>query len=158
MNSIDDKQLKLLIDRPASDFVLHRKPMLLIDKLVDIGIDHAVCEWTVRPEDAFFVQGLGVPAYIGIEYMAQCVAVHGGACEKAHGFPPPKGMLLGTRSCSLNSAYFEEGMKYQSRCDVQIRGSGGVAGFVCNITHEGKMIAEARLSVWQLARGEDFDE
>lgn len=132
--------------------------MLLVDKLLEIGPKYAVCEWTIKPGDAFWVSGLGVPAYIGIEYMAQCVAVHAGACEKAQGFPPPVGMLLGTRHAKLKTAYFEEGRTYQGRCDELIRGAGGVAAFVCNITCEGQVIAEAHLSVWQLSRGEGFSE
>ncbi|MDX1718325.1 MAG: TSUP family transporter, partial [Anderseniella sp.] len=38
-----------------------------------------------------------IPAYIGIETMAQCIAVHAGARARVRGFGPPLGFLLGTR-------------------------------------------------------------
>ena len=152
------QQLQHLKGLPADEFLLHRKPMLLVDKLVDIGPDYAVCEWKIQPGDAFWVPGLGVPAYIGIEYMAQCVAVHAGAWEKARGFPPPVGMLLGSRHFKSSVEYFEEGRIYRGRCEELISGSSGVAVFVCNITCEEQVIVDARLSVWQLKRGEEFSE
>lgn len=156
--SCTKQQLQHLEGLPAAEFLLHRKPMLLVDKLIEAGPEFAVCEWTTLPGDAFWVPGLGVPAYIGIEYMAQCVAVHAGACEKALGFPPPVGMLLGTRNFKSDIAYFEEGKVYQSRCEELLSGSSGVAIFACNITCEGRIIVAARLSVWQLKRGEGFNE
>ena len=132
--------------------------MLLLDKLIDIGSEYAICEWQVRPEDAFVKAGVGVPAYIGIEYMAQCVAVHAGACERVHGYPPPMGMLLGTRHFKVSQPYLKIGQTYQARCDELIRGADGVAAFICNITCNGQTIVNTRLSVWQLTRGDKFDE
>lgn len=151
------EQLQPLAGMPASEFMLHRKPMLLLDKLVEIGPQHAVCEWLVRPDDAFVSDGLGVPAYIGIEYMAQCVAVHAGACERVHGFPPPMGMLLGARDFKISEAYLKVGQVYQTRCEEVIRGADGVAAFMCNITYEDHLIVNTRLSVWQLERGNELN-
>lgn len=151
------EQLQPMIGMPAREFLLHRKPMLLLDQLLEIGPQHAVCQWQVTPDDAFVSAGLGIPAYIGIEYMAQCVAVHAGACEKAHGFPPPLGMLLGARHFKTSEAYLKIGQIYQTRCEELIRGADGVAAFMCNITYKGHLIVNTRLSVWQLERGKKLN-
>ena len=89
-------QLKMLSGMPAAEFVLHREPMLLLDRLVDVGPEYAICEWQVCDKIRFFEAGLGVPAYVGVEYMAQCVAVHAGARARVQGLAPPLGFLLGT--------------------------------------------------------------
>jgi predicted hotdog family 3-hydroxylacyl-ACP dehydratase len=39
------EQLQPFAGMPASEFLIHRKPMLLLDKLVSIGSEFAVCEW-----------------------------------------------------------------------------------------------------------------
>jgi predicted hotdog family 3-hydroxylacyl-ACP dehydratase len=90
--------------------------------------------------------------------MAQCVAVHAGACERVHGYPPPMGMLLGTRHFKVSETYLEIGRTYQTRCEELIRGSDGVAAFTCNISYDGQVIVNTRLSVWQLTKGNKFNE
>ena len=113
--SMSDK-LDQMTDLPPSAFVLHRNPMLLLDRIVSLNPESAVCEWHVREDDEFLVPGVGVPSYMGIEYMAQCVAVHGGACERALGFPPPQGFLL---VCARSTAGFCQTIKWWSKPEFQ---------------------------------------
>jgi len=143
---------------PVAAFVPHAKPMLLPDRVTGLDADQAVCEWRVREDNVFLVPGHGVPAYIGIEYMAQCVAVHGGACARAGGDPPPQGMLLGTRHYRSSVPYFIPGASYQVQCRRLAGGLDGMASFDCRILAEGETIAEGRISVLQNTRGELFDE
>lgn len=151
-------KLDKLTNLPASEFVLHRKPMLLLDRLVSVKPESAVCEWRVREDDAFLQPDLGVPAYIGIEYMAQSIAVHGGACERALGFPPPQGMLLGTRSYSCSVPYFVLGTIYQVKCERLISNPDGMSSFQCAIFSDSQVIVEARISVLQKAKGASANE
>ena len=90
-----NQALQRLAGSPASRFVLHREPMLFLDRLTAIGPEFAECEWEVRKDFALVVPGRGVPSYAGIEYMAQCVAVHSGARAHVRGEEPPVGLLLG---------------------------------------------------------------
>ena len=143
---------------PVADFVLHSKPMLLPDRVTSLQADSAVCEWCVQEDNVFLVPGLGVPAYIGIEYMAQCIAVHGGACERANGFPPPRGLLLGTRHYRSKVPYFVQGETYQVQCRQLAASLDGMASFDCRILKEHEVIAEGRISVLQKSHGESFDE
>lgn len=151
-------KLDEMTDLPASEFVLHRKPMLMLDRLVCVGPESAVCEWRVREDDVFLQPGSGVPTYIGIEHMAQCIAVHGGACERALGLPPPQGMLLGTRSYSCRVPYFVLGAIYQVKCEKLIRNPDGMSAFHCAIFSDGQMIVEARISVLQKSMGASANE
>jgi len=64
------QQLNQLAGMPVAEFVLHREPMLLLDQLIKIGPEFALCEWRIREDNGFLVPNVGVPAYIGVEYMA----------------------------------------------------------------------------------------
>jgi predicted hotdog family 3-hydroxylacyl-ACP dehydratase len=144
---IKARELQQFIGMHAAKFVLHRKPMLFLDRLVDIGEDFATCEWSIGKDFELLEPGLGVPAYAGVEYMAQCVAVHAGARARARGFAPPHGFLLGTRHYRCAVAYFEEGSTYQSTCQELVRDSQGMGSFACRILLNGLSIAEANLAV-----------
>jgi predicted hotdog family 3-hydroxylacyl-ACP dehydratase len=141
--------LQSLAGSPARDFVLHREPMLFLDRLVSIGPDFAECEWEVRDDFPLLVPGHGVPAYAGIEYMAQCVAVHSGARASVKGLEPPLGLLLGTRDFQCSVAYFDVGGRYRSACRELIRDSQGMGSFACRIESANKIIAEANLAVFE---------
>jgi predicted hotdog family 3-hydroxylacyl-ACP dehydratase len=144
-----DRALSKLVGSPARDFVLHREPMLFLDSLVDIGADFAACEWSTREDLPFIKPGYGVPGYAGIEYMAQCVAVHSGARARVRGLEPPLGLLLGTRDFSCSIPYFEVGRKYRTECHELVRDSQGMGSFACSITADGEVIAEANLAVFE---------
>ena len=141
------QELQQFVGMHAANFVLHRKPMLFLDRLVDIGDDFATCEWSIGKDFELLEPGLGVPAYAGVEYMAQCVAVHAGARARARGLVPPHGFLLGTRHYRCDVAYFEEGSIYQSTCQELVRDSQGMGSFACRILLNGLSIAEANLAV-----------
>lgn len=137
----------------AVEFVVHREPMLLLDRLVAIGPKTASCGWRVREDNEFMVPGRGVPAYTGVEYMAQCIAVCAGACGRVSGEPPQPGMLLGTRHYRASVHYFEVGIDYQVECSEMMQGADGMSSFECRITKHGYTIAEGRLAVLQHQRG-----
>jgi predicted hotdog family 3-hydroxylacyl-ACP dehydratase len=147
-----------MVELPIVEFVPHAGPMLLPDRVVSLQADSAVCEWCVRDDNIFLVPGFGVPAYIGIEYMAQCIAVHGGAHERANGFPPPRGLLLGTRHYHSTVPYFVPGETYRVKCRQLLSNLDGMTSFDCAILSGADVIAEGRISVLQESRGDSFHE
>ena len=139
--------------RNAGEFVLHSGQMLLLDTVIECHDDTTVCEWTVRESDAFIQDGNGIPAYVGVEYMAQCVAVHAGVRAQVEGFGPPLGFLLGSRHFSASVAYLSVGEVYSATCDELIRDSNGMGSYDCSIVHGGNTVATARLAVLEKERG-----
>ena len=73
----------------------HRHGMLLAER-VDYGADYGQIILTVRP-DSPFCEADGIPAWVGIEYMAQAMAVYSGIERHQHGATPQIGLLIGTR-------------------------------------------------------------
>ncbi len=148
--------LQQLVGSPADRFVLHREPMLFLDRLTAIGPEFAECQWQVREDFPLVVPGKGVPGYAGIEYMAQCVAVHSGARANVRGVNPPLGLLLGTRNYECRVPYFEVGGRFKAGCQELVRDSQGMGSFACRIEAAGTIIAEANLAVFETP--EETDE
>ena len=150
--------LEQLRGMSAAEFVMHRDPMLLLDTLVSADGENAICEWRVNPEDPFVENNLGVPAYVGVEFMAQCVAVHAGARARIAGLGPPLGFLLGARHFKSSISHFEIGERYRATCRELIRDDSGMGSYDCSILHGDETVAEARLAVLEKEQGKKLGE
>lgn len=141
------------IHLPIESLVRHRGPMLLIDRLVEAGETHAIGEVTVSEKSGFFRQGRGVPAYVGLEYMAQTVSGFDGARRVVTGEPPAIGFLLGTRRYTSNVRYFLADTLLTIRADM-IFSEGGMAAFDCVISAYGEELVTASLNVFRPENGQ----
>jgi len=150
-------KLQQLAGMPASEFVLHRQPMLVLDRLLEIGPAYAICEWHVSGNNGFLVPHRGVPSYAGVEYMAQCIAVYGGANDRINGIGPQPGLLLGSRHYKADVRYFEVDISYQVECTQLVRTDEGMASFDCKILLDSETIAKGRLAVLQMQEGDLSD-
>ena len=94
---------------PVADVLPHRGPMVLLSRILEHSEQHTVCAVDIRI-DAPFVEPAGtVPAWIGLEYMAQCVAAHAGLRARAHGEPVRTGFLIGSRRIDVRTSGFPVG-------------------------------------------------
>lgn len=143
---------------PVAEFVMHRGSMLLLDTLVESGDDGTICEWRVDADGYFVESELGVPAYVGVEFMAQCVAVHAGARARITGLGPPLGFLLGARHFKTSISYFEVGELYRATCRELIRDDSGMGSYDCRILHGDRCVADARLAVLLKEQGQELSE
>lgn len=88
------------------DLVPHSGPMLLVRRIVEHLEATTICEVDTA-DSHLFADGDGrLPAWLALEYMAQCAAAHGGLLARAAGRPPRAGMLIGTRRLSLHTDGF----------------------------------------------------
>ena len=87
---------------PVGELLSHGPEMIVIDRLIEYSPQRSVATVAVT-EDCRFFAGTGVPAWVGIEYMAQTIAAHAGYEARLRGEPPSVGFLLGTRAyrCAL---------------------------------------------------------
>jgi predicted hotdog family 3-hydroxylacyl-ACP dehydratase len=81
---------------PIGDLLPHGREMTLIDRLVEYTPQRSVAAVTIRSGSRFCL-ATGVPAWVGIEYMAQAIAAHAGYETRLRGEPLAIGFLLGTR-------------------------------------------------------------
>jgi len=129
-------------------YLPHRGMMRLIDRVVMADAECAVAEVDV-PFDGLFVQDGAVPAWIGIEYMAQTIALWAGARTMRDGGAPCIGFLLGSRRYETHVAAFPGGatLRVEARCELQA--DTGLGMFDCSIALDGDVVATARLSVFE---------
>ena len=133
--------------------IKHRKPMRLVDELVSFDENSACVLVNINEESEFYqAKQHGVPSYIGIEYMAQCIAAKAGANELASGGALKLGFLLGTRKYKPNIAFFPSGETLQVRATKLMEDAAGLSVFDCTIVANNQVetiLAQAKINVFQ---------
>ena len=134
---------------PMDDLVPHREPMSLIERLLEAGDKVSVGEVRIDAMSRFLEDGV-VPAYVGIEYMAQTVAAHGGFHTRAAGKPIEPGFLLGAPRFQSHCDAFTIGMVLHVRVE-EVWGESELHRFKCTI-HDaatGDLLQDADLNVFR---------
>lgn len=126
--------------------------MRLLDRVLSVDADVAVAEVDV-PFDGLFVSGGEVPAWVGIEYMAQTVAAWAGGRARGEEQAPRPGLLLGTRRFEAACAGFPSGARLRIEARCELIGGNGLGQFDCRIEMEGRQVAAARLTVLDPPKG-----
>jgi predicted hotdog family 3-hydroxylacyl-ACP dehydratase len=137
---------------PIAQLVPHKPPMLLLDRVVAYSGDVVTCEVEIRPDSPFVREGLGVPGgvpgIVGLEYMAQCIAVYAGLSAHAKGEGARIGFLLGSRDVRVDADVFPIG----DRLAVEARRSWGendLGSFACEVRRGAAVLVRGNLTVYQ---------
>lgn len=124
----------------------HSGVMVLLDHIIDYDTDVLTAELVVR-DDGLLGGDESVPAWVGIEYMAQTVAAYAGVMAKQANEPVRLGFLLGARRYNSNVATFKVGSRLTVRVE-KILQDDSLGVFDCRIQGEGVDVA-ANLNVYQ---------
>ena len=101
------------------------------------------------PADGLFVQDGGVPAWVGVEYMAQAIAAWAGCHARGQGRTPPIGFLLGTRRYDSAVERFDSGRVLRVEARRELLGENGLGVFACRILAGEEELATANVSVFE---------
>lgn len=126
----------------------HRDSMRLIDRLLDWQEESIVVEVDV-PAHGLFTTAEGVPAWVGVEYMAQAIAAWAGAKARQAGGEPSIGFLLGTRRYTAHQPYFAAGSCLRVEAQCELMGENGLGMFACRISVGGTELAVANVAVFE---------
>jgi len=137
-----------------SELTPHATPMLLLDSYLDAGDDYLVSQLTVRDDDLFDEDG-SVPAYLGLEYMAQTIAAFSGYQAHLRGDAVKLGFLLGTRRFNTNVSRMPCGENLTVTVNRAVQGESGLAAFECSVIGGG-IEQTATLSVYEPADTQDY--
>ena len=132
---------------PIRDVVPHRASLLLLDELVHWD-DDSIHAALVVPSKGAFAGPDGVPAWIGIEYMAQAIGAYAGLRARRSGEPVRIGFLLGTRRYQSRWARFPAGSRLRVRVAHDYSAGSGLSVFGCRIVCGETEVAEASLTVF----------
>ena len=138
----------------VADLVPHSGRMSLLSGIVDYGEGWLQAEVDITPESTF-ADADGVPAWIGLEYMAQAIAAYSGLQERRRGGSPKIGFLLGSRKYLCNAERFAIGQKIRVRVQPEVEGSNGLNVFNCELRGDG-IEATALVNVFQPDDVEEF--
>ena len=129
-------------------WVPHRGAMSLLDTVEHC--DGEGIEARVRvPAGGLFEGADGMPAWVGIEYMAQAIAAWSGARARTGGGSPRIGYLLGSRRYEAAVPAFEPGAELRVFAQCELMGDNGLGMFDCRIECDGRVLASGRLSVFE---------
>ncbi len=139
------------------DVLPHRGSARLLDEVLHWDQDHIRAALVV-PDEGRHVGPDGVPAWIGIEYMAQAIAAWAGCRARCEGRPPRLGFLLGSRRYSSTRALFPSGTPLVVHARRELMGDNGLGMFACRIEADGETWVEANVSVFEPADAQAYLE
>ena len=134
---------------PIEELIPHRDTMLLLDKVAEFE-EKSVLGECVPAHNAWYSDESGnMPAWIGIELMAQTVAAHVALIKRMKGLPPKMGILLGTRKYHSEVESFIAGDILKIRVVQLFMDSGGMGAYECSIASGEMVRATALLKVFE---------
>jgi predicted hotdog family 3-hydroxylacyl-ACP dehydratase len=143
---------------PLTEILPHAPPMVLLDRVLSYSTDFVACEVEITPRSPFVDRAgmpAGVPAIVGMEYMAQCVAAFAGLAGRGKGETPRIGFLLGSRDLRFEVDVFPLG----ARLTVEARrtwGENDLGSFACSVKRDTDVLVHGTLTVYQGALPESL--
>ena len=133
----------------VGELIPHARRMLLLERVIEHGPEHTVCSANPAGHELFRDAAGRVPAWVGLEYLAQCMAVYGSLVARAEGRPPRLGPFIGGRRLELRVDHFQPDQVL--RVTVRhLRGERGLVAFDGRIQADadGAPLVEGRLHVY----------
>lgn len=140
---------------PIEEFVPHRGGMLLLDAIMAADDETIEAALRVSADGWYCGDANGMPAWLGIELMAQTIAAHVTHLSCTRGLPPKHGVLLGTRRYRSEVPVFECGTRLRITAREAFRDADGFAAYDCEIADGIRVLATASIKAYQ---PEDFGQ
>lgn len=133
---------------PIAELLPHAGNMILLDEVLSFDQESVQTRLTVRANGLFNQADGSLPAWLGVELMAQTIAAYAGSHARQAGAAVELGFLLGTRHFQCNVERFPLGTELTISALRSLQDDNGMGVFECHIT--GTAIhAEARLNVFR---------
>jgi predicted hotdog family 3-hydroxylacyl-ACP dehydratase len=133
---------------PVAELLPQGPEAIVIDAIVEHSAVRSIAVANVS-ERSTYCEGSGVPAWAGIEYMAQTIAAHAGLEARARGEPPELGFLLGTRAYSTSVEEFPIGSRLTVSVEPEVV-DARFAAFKCVIALD-RVVATAVVTTYRPA-------
>jgi predicted hotdog family 3-hydroxylacyl-ACP dehydratase len=122
--------------------------MILLGAVESFDADSITAQLQVKPGGLLNSPDGSLPAWVGIEIMAQTVAAFAGCQARQAGQPVELGFLLGTRRFQCNVEHFPAGSRLRIHALRSLQDDNGMGVFECHLDGPG-IHAEARLNVYR---------
>ena len=136
----------------VAELVPQRGRMRLLSAVVSHSVQETVCAIDLERSGLFAEADGSIPAFVALEYMAQCAAAHAGLVNRSGGEPPRANLLLGTRRLQLATERFRPGQRLRVSARHH-RGESGLVVFDCVLSDadSNEKLAEGRLNLYTVA-------
>ncbi|MEP3486792.1 MAG: 3-hydroxylacyl-ACP dehydratase [Sneathiella sp.] len=122
--------------------------MVLLDRFVAATESALEAEVHITEGSPFYCPEKGVPAYVGIEYIAQAISAYNGLLSYQNNEKIELGFLLGSRRVDLKCAYFPVGSILSILVNVSFN-DGEMAVFDGTIILDGQAVVTGRINAYQ---------
>ncbi|UVK99200.1 hotdog family protein [Pseudomonas sp. B21-048] len=137
-----------MIAWPIAELLPHAGDMILIEQILSFDDEQIHTRLTVKPGGLFNRPDGSLPAWVGIELMAQSVAAYAGCHARQKGNAVELGFLLGTRKFECNVEHFPVGTELTIHGIRSLEDDNGMGVFECHLTAPG-IHATGRLNVYR---------
>lgn len=134
---------------PIEAILPHRGTMLLLERVSACSNEQLTAHATVNPAAWYADADGAMPAWIGIELMAQAIAAHVGLLAMRAGGRARPGVLLGSRSYAAVLPAFARDAQLRIDAQELLRSEAGHGAYECTIDCDGVRCAEAVIKVYQ---------
>jgi len=140
-----------MMDWPVSQLLPHAGNMMLLDEVCAFDDEGLTARATVKPSPYSLPDG-SLPPWLGLELMAQAVGAWAGCQARQAGKPVQLGFLLGTRRYDLaprGAENFAPGTVLTVTAQRSLVDANGMAVFECALYENTRLLAQARLNIYQ---------
>jgi len=131
------------------ELLVHRSPLLLLDRIVQIADESCTAESRVDPSAWYADPEGSMPGWFGIELMAQTAAAYSGSRKVAAGRSPLIGYLLGAQRYDSEVPCFPGGTLLRIEARLLLQDESGLGAFTCEISGDGRVLARATLKAFE---------
>jgi predicted hotdog family 3-hydroxylacyl-ACP dehydratase len=132
---------------PIEELLPHAGGMILLDAVLEVDEERIVCHRQIQPGGLFNSVDGSLPAWTGVELMAQSIAAWAGWQAKREHRPVRLGFLLGTRHYRCDVDAFPPGAELLVEAIRSFHDNNGMGVFACRIDGPG-VHATANLTVF----------
>jgi predicted hotdog family 3-hydroxylacyl-ACP dehydratase len=140
---------------PIEELLPHAGEMILLDAVLEAESERIVCRRRVSAGGLFNSVDGSLPAWVGVELMAQSIAAWAGWQAKHEQRSVRLGFLLGTRHYQCDVEAFPAGSELVIEAVRNFHDDHGMGVFACRIDAPG-VHAEARLTVFSPPNADTF--
>lgn len=144
-----------MIPWPVASLLPHAGNMILIDTVSHYDADSLTAHAVIRPGPYSLADG-SLPPWLGMELMAQAVGAWAGCQARQANESVKLGFLLGTRRYECHAASLPAGAAVTIHVRRGLIDASGMSVFECELRDPTRLLAEARLNVYQSSDPQTF--
>jgi predicted hotdog family 3-hydroxylacyl-ACP dehydratase len=116
----------------VADVLPHTGSAVLLDVVLEHNTKVTVCAADPARATAYALSDGTIPAWVGLELLAQGVAAHAGLEARVRGEPPSLGLFLGSRRIVIHADALPSGRRLLVRVEHRL-GREGPVSFACSL-------------------------